>query len=662
MLAVAGFADEEEKSVCHADEIRDSKGKCCIDDLMDEEEGERKCFEQPSQMSVAVAFTLIGSFTFLISLNFAMNWPDDDIKKYAYKVISSTVSIFSAVLMFQCINGLVEDWIMEPYKITGWKEFIVDSVHMMIWYTITQFVIALAAGAFKSDRERETLLDASIANRDTMEDTKENVEVGCCCYGGVLAHLTGFASINAWTTLQQQKPFHSTVIMALLPLPIAAITQMLLQKFTGMCRERVTLAGDGKKDWFEERWDKACDEAEDDVMGLTLSVILVNAVRMFINGTIPEGKGCLPNQEQKEEGEMCEEFVEEKDRTFAQVLLLFGAGTVFVISLFIAKLIHERLFPEGEEEESDGEEDEKETADKGCLHQASERYTEILMITLSMAFSWCIFHANRQLLTVVNPGFLGDEKNDCTLAVVLALEVTYIAFFIIWVLDAIADLPDEWTPPAVDASIKVVIDAISLFIGFAWEQTFDVSVDSLANSFRPIWGPHAPATAKFIIGSLCCSVVFLAWKWYILPFVVKEGWKFHYVFTGSDLHRAAHKVAEKDKDFKEWVLPVLSANEYNARHGEAHGYTELPGEEKFTLEAKKQLEAKVQEAEAERDKNLQEKQQLLQDLQKAEADKEKLEQLVHNYMQTVITSMKDMHQEETRVYRSNSPIHATFST
>lgn len=586
MLAIPALAKEEKekKENCAALGLEtDRKGECCDANMMDETELGPTCFEKPSQMSVAVAFTLIGSWVFLISLQFATNYPDEDMQKYSYKVISSTVSIFTAVLMFQCLNGLIEDFIMDGFGIEGWMEFVVDFIHMLIWYSIMQVAICYSSFATKYEPYRIAILEHEEDERKnwfpkgpitklseavfgpdpkapgdmvTLEEVKDKVQVRAMCYGIVLAHLCGFASINAWTTMQQQAPFNSNPLMALIPMLCSGLTQVCLQRLMDRIREGIAFC-DGEKDWFENKWDDICEEAEDDVLGLSLSVLLVNSLRMGLNGMVPAGDGCLPNQEQKEEGKECEEFIEEHLRTYGQVFWLFFIGICFAIALFVTKMVLEKVMgpeKEGEEEEGEGEGEEEE---KSIGAQMIERLVETFCIVLMMSFSWCTFHANRELLVEISPKFLGKESNESVLAVVLALEVSVIAWIIIRILDKLAD--QDWTPPSVDDSIVKVIDAISLFVGFAWEQTFDSSVDSLAHDFRsetPYWGRHNPAFAKFIIGSSCCFVVFMAWKLYILPFVVKQGWQFGIVLSKDDIVSNATKLV-KLEDLADLVGDIL---------------------------------------------------------------------------------------------------------
>lgn len=514
-----------------------------------EGEGEEEEKEGVSSGNVSTSFTLIGSFTFLISLLFAMNHPDPEMKEYAYTVISSTVSIFSAVLMFQSLNGLIETFIIDTpiVKNNRWLEFLVDALHMMTWYATTQLVIAKVTRAFETDQWR----DEKLADHKTRKKVQKEVKVERICWGIIFAHLTGFASINFWSNMQSMF-FSENWVMSLVPIPIAVLGQLGLQTGTDMFRE-YWAAGDGKKDWFEENWDMACEEAEDDILGLTMSVLIVSSCRFAINEAFDFK--CLSNAEQKEEDEACEDL--DKWRTdgqhFSPTLILYFIGFVFVTALFISKLLFAKYLPEEEEmmEELDAddvdeaEEIEEAKGDKKehtMMEERIKRIGEVWLISLSMSFSWCIFHGTTQLLRSLWPGYLGEEANATTLAVILALSVTYIAFLFIRGLDKIADLPDEYTPPAVDDAIRQVIKAMSLFIGFAWEQTFDESVDALASKFA------SPAIAKLVIGTLCIVIVFVAWKWYILPTVVQQGWKLGYTEGKGALMASLKFLKETEKD------------------------------------------------------------------------------------------------------------------
>mmetsp|Transcript_132409 Transcript_132409/g.240864 ORF Transcript_132409/g.240864 Transcript_132409/m.240864 type:complete len:637 (-) Transcript_132409:48-1958(-) len=540
LLAAARDEEWKKHKECGAkDEVHDDEGACCIETMISEKGRKRICLEEPTAMSFAVAVTLIGSFTFLISLQYFTNNKDEEMKKYSWKVISSTISIFCAVMLFQSFDGVIEHWILMPYTNGEWQEFAVDISHMVIWYTITQVVLFVASGASKSREVRERLLEPYLTSKEDLRRVKDTVQENCMSYGIVCAHLTGFASINAWTGLQRCYPFDSSAWAALLPLVLCFFAQEFLQRVTSICRQE---RGTG---WFQMMWNRQCQVAEDDVLGLTLSVVSVNSIRLAINGMVPEGVGCLPDQHQREVGQTCEDF-DEYHRTQKQMFLLFGVGFVFVVALFFVKLFQEKFFPEDEEAEDKGNQ-------FRVSNRTADRMSETLVIVLGMAFSWCTFFFNKQLLNDLGHRYLGGET--ATIGLFLALEVTYLAFGCMFLLNRLVELPDKYTPPAVDHSIVAVINAMGVWVGFAWESTFEEGVDNLSEKTRKFGGRDAPATARFVMGIIISIFVFRTWRRFQIPFIVKQGWKFNYVTSGPDLKVALQKLDEEEPELhvmEEW--------------------------------------------------------------------------------------------------------------
>ena len=60
-----------------------------------------------------IACMLLGSVAFVMLLFYVVNWPDDDIRLYAWTIISTTLSIFTAVLAFSGVRVLTEMWMPE---------------------------------------------------------------------------------------------------------------------------------------------------------------------------------------------------------------------------------------------------------------------------------------------------------------------------------------------------------------------------------------------------------------------------------------------------------------------------------------------------------------------------------------------------------------------
>jgi len=106
-------------------------------------------------------------------------------------------------------------------------------------------------------------------------------------------------------------------------------------------------------------------------------------------------------------------------------------------------------------------------------------------------------------------------------AVCLTMLVSFVCLSVIRLLDIIAD--DDRTGDNVDDAIKQIIKAIGILVGFGWEQCFDQAVVSLSSATSD---PHI---SKLVLGLFCVSIVTPAWKWYLLPMALKDGWKFGFV-------------------------------------------------------------------------------------------------------------------------------------
>jgi len=501
--------------------------------------------ERASKMAVAIAATLLGAVSFQMALFYLTNWPDADIRKYSYDIINSTVSIFSAVLLFQTVNDLVELWFMEG-KSPLYRSFI-DLCHMLVWYVILQLALAWISGAIG----------------DPPQDM-ETMELNMKCWAVLLAHLTGFASINAWGSLQQLDFFSSSPAMSFLVLPLATAGQLILQKVTFTMRDKIALGDDGEYDEFEKKWVAESAEAENDVMGLTLSFNLTQALRFAVCGHLPDQEGQ-------------ETWEEIQAHTAPQMFGLWGAGFVLVtvmIVLFMVKPEKESADEEQvegearkeleeteekdktrttlvdfieEDSDDDGEEEEEEEDLKEGWASFLKRLTESSIITLSMGFAWCMFFTMRMFLASM-PSL--DDK--MLVAVVLTMIISGVSFSSIWVLDKLADA--DCTGDRTDRAIIQIIKAIGILVGFGWEQCFDQAVESISSALPQ---PHL---SKMILALLCVTVIVPAWKWYLLPMAIQEGWKFGFVVDDSKeemqeaikmLHKKKKKKMQTDQHFLE---------------------------------------------------------------------------------------------------------------
>jgi hypothetical protein len=393
-------------------------------------------------------------------------------------------------------------------------EWAVDSIHMFVWFVILQLILALFSGAITVDFEKFKGKD----KREELEEELEGREINMKCYAALMAHLTGFASINAWGSFQQLPFFRQSAVLTFIAVFVAFLGQCVLQRITAKIREMVCLGDDGEEDPFEEMWVEETEEAENDVMALTLSFMTVNAWRFVI-------LGCLPNVEGKEEPPACPEngLYEHSHWQMALLFLsaLFISGLVFAAHYSFPTTLEEWHLP--------------------ISPKLALRLVWVAIASVAMCFSWCMFYALQMILASVS-AFQGEEE---LLSVVLALVCSLGVFSMMIPLDLLADA--DWTDERVDEGIRATMETFAILVGFAWEQCFDTSVDALAEATAG-WRYIGPHSAKLILSIFCAGLLVPAWKWYMLPYILKKGWRFGPVGAPHDLEDMFKQFIEEENE------------------------------------------------------------------------------------------------------------------
>jgi hypothetical protein len=131
------------------------------------------------------------------------------------------------------------------------------------------------------------------------------------------------------------------------------------------------------------------------------------------------------------------------------------------------------------------------------------------------------------------------------------------SFIAITILDRVADFDMEkkfgenWKvlDDRLDMTLRMIIKALGILVGFSWEQCFDEAVASIASRTE---SPHA---VKAFLALSCALVIVPAYKMYTLPMAVLDGWKHGFVIKQmgefGDMHEAAHEVmTHLQKKFK----------------------------------------------------------------------------------------------------------------
>uniref|UniRef100_A0A7S2PJ69 Uncharacterized protein n=1 Tax=Zooxanthella nutricula TaxID=1333877 RepID=A0A7S2PJ69_9DINO len=346
---------------------------------------------------------------------------------YSWKAISATISIFSAVLIFQGFNGLVEAYILEGAGET--EELVISFVHMFLWFISLQVVLAIICGVLP------------VKGFDPHKENLAIMESRLKTFAILLGHITGFAAINAFAVLQQQVP--RNLMATFLVAPVAWVFIYAMGRATDATRERVVLLDNNTKDPHEELWDDETEETENDVAGLAVSFCFVQSVRFIIGGHLPDAEG-------KESG------ADEASHTEFQAMCLFVLGVVLAVleglRVVYAKIPFRRLDPQ-------------------------------MKNIMAMTFSWCVFFGTDWFLS----DKLFHQEQGMMKQVTLALSVTVMALLLIFLLEQIQDF--KHLDAQLDKAIRAIVNSIGILIGVAWEKAFDVAVAEITETVKVLPGP-----------------------------------------------------------------------------------------------------------------------------------------------------------------------------
>jgi len=408
--------------------------------------------KEVSPENQGVSLMLLGSVSFMMTTFYLVNHPDEDMKKHSWRVISSTISIFSAVLFFQACQGVVEEYIIaKACKGSAAEKCIlgVNLGHMLSWLLLLQLVLARISGAI-----------------GTEPTDKKSVTLSMKCWAVMMGHISGFSAINAFGVLQHSQWFAQDWKHALLVMPIAAIVLKIVFGIFACIRDRISKGDDGIVDEWEKMWDEEVMETEDDVYGLALSFLTVQAARYGLTGVFANVEG-----------------EDEVNHPNSDVWKLWGFGLAMsLIHGLRAQFLKCEINP---------------------------RITSQVRNIMHMIFACCFYNGTYWFLdTNLMP--MGESAMG---AVVLALIVSAISFVMIFILDKIADA--DSTGKEADKAIEKMILALGILIGFSWEKSFDVSVGQVAEVMH--YQSKIPVSiAKLLMAFLLMALVVPAWRIYIL--------------------------------------------------------------------------------------------------------------------------------------------------
>jgi len=521
----------------------------------EEEEGEEEEIDV-SRSDFCMALMLLGFITFVMSLFTMVNHEDEDMRFYTWSVISSTISIFVAVLMFSSINALLHEVVLREQPEVAHNA--VDFAQMIFYLLLLQIATALLSGAWQEEpiKRGRTQLVKGDNVEVTIEDQKQQIERIMRCWAHLLSHMAGFAQINFGGVLQQSELFSGHPLLTVLVVPLMLGANVLAWLFFSSLRDRIFLHHiqgsngsanpvevedvdeylEAKDSELQEKrlgelqkraktsgvsqaaLDDALDAAEpkaaiielivkqdsnpkeemhkyvlqkyeetvvdamQDVASLCVSFLIVQACRFNISGVLPNTLG-----------------IEEADyhHNLHCTLGLLFAATFFAICTVVLVCVTS-VRPEGEA--------------KDHKENISLRIICVLQCSCAMSMAWCLLYAIKWETTRSFPPM--DNPNAFLSRLMTAVTISLVAFFVISILDMIAD--SSLTGEKVDMAIIQIISAISILVGFSWEQCFDGGVEVIAAKTPEPW----PVYAELAIATFVALLVITPWRRYILQKVI----------------------------------------------------------------------------------------------------------------------------------------------
>jgi hypothetical protein len=253
-----------------------------------------------SGTAIALSLTLLGMVAVIMSLFYLVNWPDEDIQRATWNILSSTLSIFGAVLIFSALKGITMILFKEelhhghaaPTKATD-----------LVWPLVRLLLIlACFHGTLLLSRSTQMLLQA---------------------VGAMGAHVVGFALIDFFATAQQLPSFAASPFMSLLEAVLSALVIGGSVMAATVARDRLG------PPWRSSRWARQCCESEDDSAGLSLGLLICQVVKFSITGHLPPVHGAP------------------KGKTGTEVWSLFGVSMLLVGLVIMASTLVKKLQSEG---------------------------------------------------------------------------------------------------------------------------------------------------------------------------------------------------------------------------------------------------------------------------------------------------------------------------
>jgi len=268
------------------------------------------------------------------------------------------------------------------------------------------------------------------------------------CYPTLLAHLCGFAAIDAGIALQRISPFMQSPLWSAVAVVAAQALLMGIFELSRLAKGRSF--ENAKQDVRRAVWEEACRVSEDDIAALSASFLVVQVLRFQFSGNPPSKHFPF------------ERLDMQLSQSIAPVLQMYGCGIAFAAAAVLSSLLARKSSP---------------SSSLRCRLCTIQK-------TMAMTFAWCMLWATHW--EALRLDFLKHwDIQPGSVAWQLALSVvsSCLAFALLFTLDGIEDAAGhEESARSLTRSMTM---ALSLLMGISWECTLEESIRNLASLGQP---------------------------------------------------------------------------------------------------------------------------------------------------------------------------------
>jgi len=323
----------------------------------------------PHTIATVIALMLMGMMAMSVSVFYLVNYPDEDIQQVTWTILSSTISLFCAVLIFSALKCIIELLLGErvglhSHRLKPDGTLVVSSfVHFIMTFILTQVLVVV-------HREQKFSLQA---------------------WAQIGGHITAFAAIDAFGNLMHYS-FSSTWLKGLLLLVLALFVMWGLSTFARCMRVWLEPKSKEKQIFFHEE----CDDAGCDSMSLAMGFLISLLVRQTTTGHLPPIHGSP------------------RDKMWTEILQLFSWATAFILALVILTyLAHDVL--------------------KESSANRASYWARLGQSTLSMSAGWCLLSWGQWFFWSSIGERMGEaDKMEARMLMAIAFSVLVFAFIFIF--------------------------------------------------------------------------------------------------------------------------------------------------------------------------------------------------------------------------------------